>query len=218
MSGVAAVRVPPLSGGGADTRGEQVLATSPDMDDLGMGGQSLLWYALGPSPPDPLGTRASFDPASRLLTLTSGAWSRVLTAAGFEPGGAHPGSPAERQAARDRAFTLLREASRREATGFPADAIDLAREASARAGAAGDAPLGEWATRLSGRFAIEAGRLQEGERELAALTAVSGAAPNLAWELARALHLAGDLRRALRWYGWGRATGSTATAGSSPRS
>ena len=212
---VAAVRVPPLAASSGDTRGESYLACSPDLNPRGSGGEAPLWYALGAPTRNPHETRVTFDPASRLLTLGSGPGRWVLTAAGFDPGSRGAGGDAERQGARNRAYSLLREAFRREAMALPAEALDLARQAVDEARASGDGPLTEWATRVKGRLAIEAGRRDDGEKELAALAGTSDAAPNIAWELARALHLAGDLRGSVRWYAWGLARAGSTTQGRS---
>ena len=202
-SAVAAVRVPPLPARGTDTLSERLLATSPDFAPRGAAGGGLLWYALGEPTKDVFQREVSFDPASRLLTIGSGAGGRVLTAEGFLPGSHGAGTPSERQAARLRAFSLLRDASQREVTGFPLEALALAGNAVAEARAAGDDSLSEWCARVRGRLAIAAGRRAEGGKELAALAESSDTGATIAWELARALHLAGETRGSVRWYRWG---------------
>ena len=97
----------------------------------------------------------------------------------------------------------LRDAGQREETGFAFDALALARQAVDQAVAAGDEPLAEWARRVAGRIAILAGRASEGEEGLTALVATSEAAPDIAYEMARAFHLAGDPGKGARWYAWG---------------
>jgi tRNA A-37 threonylcarbamoyl transferase component Bud32 len=205
LSGVAAIRVPPVSNPGKSHPGGPLPgpASSPDTVRSGTHSGNLLWYALGPTAFHHSGDLASFDPASRLLTLQTGSSSRVLTAEGFDPGGRSRVPAVERQASRNRAYALLQDAVQREETGFAADALLLTREAIHEAAAAGDDPLLEWARRVSGRIAILAGRTDEGEKEFSALLEGSEATPDIAFELARALHLAGETARSARWYGWG---------------
>jgi tRNA A-37 threonylcarbamoyl transferase component Bud32 len=218
MSGAAAIRVPPLVAPyGARTDAPiPGPASSPDTHRGQTNAANLLWYALGPTAPHLTDVRASFDPASRLLTLLGGAANRVLTADGFAPGGAMKATAPERQAARNRAYALLRDAGQREETGFALDALALARQAVEDAVAAGDEPLTEWARRVAGRMAILAGRASEGEEELSALLATSEAAPDIAYEMARAFHLSGDAARGARWYGWGLSRVRAQGAGRAP--
>ncbi|MBK8598019.1 MAG: serine/threonine protein kinase [Holophagales bacterium] len=205
MFGVAAIRVPALPSPGeapADAAPAGPVS-SPDTLRAQTTRTNLLWYALGPSALEWEFALASFDPASRLLTLRTASTSRVLTAEGFAPGESVQTSTSERQAARNRAYGLLQETNQREETGFPAEALELARQAVAEAKAAGDGPLAEWARRVAGKVAILAGRSTEGEAELSALLTTSVAATDIAWEMARALHLAGETGRSARWYAWG---------------
>ncbi len=218
MYGVAAIRVPPLP-----TQGETPVdiappgpVSSPDTPRALTTPENLLWYALGPSTLGWEDARASFDPASRLLTLRTDSTNRVLTAEGFAPGETLQTSPSERQAARNRAYGLLRDTNQREETGFQAEALELARKAVAEATAAGDGPLTEWARRVAGRAAILAGRSTEGEAELSALLTTSVAATDIAWEMARALHLAGETGRSARWYAWGLSRVRESRPGRSP--
>jgi hypothetical protein len=164
---------------------------------------NLLWYALGPTAPHRIDDPASFDPASRLLTLRAGAATRVLTADGFAPGREPRDSGPDRQAARFRAYALLRDAVQREETGFASDALAPARRAIEEARAAADDYLVEWAHRVAGRIAIRAGRASEGEKELSDLLSTSEAAAEIAYEMARAFHFAGETARSARWYSWG---------------
>ncbi len=205
MSGVAAVRVPPLvSPYGSRTDGSLPgPVASPDTQRGLTNAANLLWYALGPTASHQTDVEASFDSVSRLLTLLGGTAKRVLTADGFAPGGTVSATAPERQAARNRAYALLRDAGQREETGFAGDGLVLARQAVAEAVAAGDEPLAEWARRAAGRIAILAGRASEGEEELSGLLSTSEAAPDIAYETARAFHLAGDPGKSARWYGWG---------------
>ena len=205
MSGVAAIRVPPLVVPyGARTDGSLPgPVSSPDTLRGQASTANLLWYALGPTARHRTDERASFDPVSRLLTLFVNPSRRVLTADGFAPGETVSATAPERQAARNRAYALLRDAGQRDETGFAADGLALARQAVTEAVAAGDEPLTEWSRRVAGRIAILAGRASEGEKELSALLSTSEAAPDIAYEMARAFHLAGDTGRAARWYGWG---------------
>jgi hypothetical protein len=205
MSGVAAIRVPPLAapyGARADGSLPGPVA-SPDTQRGLTNEANLLWYALGSTAAHRTVERASFDPVSRLLTLLGNPASRVLTADGFAPGGTVSATAPERQAARNRAYALLRDAGQREETGFAGDGLALARQAVAEAVAAGDEPLAEWARRVAGRIAILAGQASEGEAELSALLATSEAAPDIAYEMARAFHLSGDAAKGARWYAWG---------------
>jgi tRNA A-37 threonylcarbamoyl transferase component Bud32 len=219
MSGVAAVRVPPLASP-AEGRVDASLpgpVSSPDKPGAHTNPANLLWYALGPTAlHQNTDLLASFDSASRLLTLRTGPSSRVLTSDGFAPGGDVRSSVAERQAARERAFALLRDARQREETGFAADALALARQAVVEATAAGDVPLSEWARRVAGKTAILAGRGTEGEKELSALLASSEAAPDIAYEMARALQLSGEAGKSARWYGWGLSRVRNQGAGRTP--
>jgi tRNA A-37 threonylcarbamoyl transferase component Bud32 len=205
MSGVAAVRVPPLvvPYGGRIDGSLPGPVSSPDTHRGQTNATNLLWYALGPTARHRVDVQASFDPVSRLLTLPGEPASRVLTAEGFAPGGTAGPTPSERQASRNRAYALLRDAGQREETGFAGDGLALARQAVAQAVAAGDGPLTEWARRVAGRIAILAERASEGEEELTALLATSEAAPDIAYEMARAFHLAGDPGKSARWYAWG---------------
>lgn len=218
-SGVAAVRVPPLTSA-EEARVDRIFpgpASSPDTPRTRTNPANLLWYALGPTAlHENIDLLASFDPASRLLTLRTGPVTRVLTADGFAPGGDVRTSVAERQAARNRAFALLRDARQREETGFATDALALARQAVVEATAAGDEPLSEWARRVAGRTAILAGLRREGEKELSALLAASEAAPDIAYEMARALHLAGEAVKSAGWYGWGLSRVRNLAAGRTP--
>lgn len=205
MSGVAAIRVPPLVAPyGARADGSLPgPVTSPDTQRGLTNAANLLWYALGPTALHQADVEASFDPVSRFLTLLEGPASRVLTADGFAPGGTAKATVPERQAARSRAYALLRDAVQREETGFAEDGLALARQAVAEAVAAGDEPLAEWARRVAGRIAILASQASEGEEELSALLATSEAAPDIAYEMARAFHLAGDPGKSAYWYAWG---------------
>lgn len=217
-SAVAAIRIPPLP---PPDQGQinavlQGSVSSPDTSRPQTSPANLLWYALTPRGLEQSDVRAWFDPASRLLTVRTGATSTVLTADGFAPGKGMRASPSERQAARNRAYTLLQDANQREETGFPAESLELARQAVAEARAAGDEPLTEWACRFAGRIAILAGREAEGEAELSALLPTSEAAPDIAWELARALHLAGETGKSARWNAWGLSRVRDLGAGRSP--
>lgn len=205
MSAVAAVRVPPLvvPYGGRTDGSLPGPVSSPDTDRGLTNAANLLWYALGPTARHRAGAQVSFDPVSRLLTFPGEPASRVLTAEGFAPVGTARATAPERQAGRNRAYALLRDAGQREETGFPLDALALARQAVTQAAAAGDEPLTEWARRVAGRIAILAGRASEGEEELTTLLATSEAAPDIAYEMARAFHLAGDPGKSARWYAWG---------------
>ena len=196
---------PPPAGRGAGRHGTSRTRLLPRHAPTSTSPTNLLWYALGPrvldrrgrpgflrsrvAPPDvPDGVRGQ-GPDGRRVRPGEGR-SRHLHPRGRPPG---TGPTA-----------LLQDSNQREETGFPAESLELARQAVRRSGRPrGTGPSRNGRTASPEESGSWRGTAAEGEAELSALLATSESAPNIAWEMARALHLAGETVRSARWYAWG---------------
>jgi tetratricopeptide (TPR) repeat protein len=190
--GVAAVRVP------SDVPPGDIVAATPERE-LRVASNGLLWYAL--LPPGPVGPvkPLQIDETTRRITV---AYERgephVLDFDGFSTPSALPA--AERQAARNRAYELLRAALRSSAGGSFERAVNTAADARRAAATAGDARLLEWIERVHARLLVQAGRVAEAQAAFTAITGRSDAKADVAWDAAQSMHLAGELPRAVEWY------------------
>ncbi|MFN7989139.1 MAG: bifunctional serine/threonine-protein kinase/ABC transporter substrate-binding protein [Thermoanaerobaculia bacterium] len=161
----------------------------------------LAWYALGPAWRSGVARRMEVDEERRVLRFTG------LSLEPFELGfdGFPVGSPAEvgaeaRQARRTSAWKLLLRAARLADGGHPAAAASVAAEAAATVAPAGDPSVLEWARRCEGRFRVAAGQAEDGERIFREISREAVARTSIAIDAARALHLGGELSRAVPWY------------------
>ena len=94
----------------------------------------------------------------------------------------------------------MRRAARLSEAGNPAAAASKAAEAAATIAAAGDPSVLEWARRSEARLRIAAGEVDEGERLFREIARDAVASISVALDAAHALHLSGNLSRAIPWY------------------
>ncbi|MHB1045590.1 MAG: serine/threonine-protein kinase [Thermoanaerobaculia bacterium] len=199
---VAAVRPTerhPVSGSSDQTT--PLPPTSPDLPPFERHLARLAWYALGP---------ASLAGVSRSMTVDHGRRTFRVTGLsaepfeigfdGFDTGSRTPLGPGARQEARAAAWLLLQRAARLEQEGSPAAAAEAAAEAAAAISPAGDRSLLEWARRCEARLTVAAGRIEEGERRFREIARDPVATIAVAYDAARALHLAGSPTRSIPWY------------------
>jgi hypothetical protein len=199
---VAAVRpTEPASGSGARDQTTPLPPTSPDLPLFERQTARLAWYALGPASLAGESASMAVDHGRRTLRVTG------LTAEPFELGfdGFDSASrsalgPAARQETRTATWLLLQRAARLEQGGDPAGAAGAAAEAAATISSAGDRSLLEWAHRCEACLAVAAGRIEEGERRFRQIARDPVAAVSVAYDAARAFHLAGEPSRSIPWY------------------
>lgn len=186
------------------------LAFSPDQDRSQT--NPLLWYTL---------TRRGFtenalpledDPQRRILTIPlSGGLPVRLGYDGFLAGsGTKPARV--REAARERAYSALRESQRLAAGGAPEQAVRSAAVAAAEANAAEDQYLEQWCERVQGKELIDAGRNADAESvftKLLSRTAVSDSCFDAAHEFQKKK----QLQLAVKWYHLGLGPGASASVG-----
>jgi hypothetical protein len=119
---------------------------------------------------------------------------------GFPVGARVTDGPDARQARRTAGWRLLLRAARLADGGDPAAAASVAAEAAAAVAPAGDPSVLEWARRCEGRFRVAAGQTVDGERVFREISRNAVARTSVAIDAARALHLSGELSRAIPWY------------------
>ncbi|QQR75129.1 MAG: protein kinase [Holophagales bacterium] len=120
---------------------------------------------------------------------------------------------AERERDRVAAYEALRQVRKLESTAAFGEARREAERASELARRAGDRILGEWASRVVLRVAIAGGATGEAESRAEALRARAEAPAEIAYDVARAFHLRGELARAADWYQRGISAGSNELVG-----
>lgn len=198
---VAAVRIGPPGPPGTPRFVNQVPAGSPDATWSTLGHSSLLWYAIGPS--YSVGSDGDVfwvDPVRRLLGRPLSGGEFVLTFAGLVPGPSAAGDRV-RQEARDRAYALLRRAEQTAGRDLGSgEAARLAEAAVGEAGSAGDRYLEEWTRRVEGRLLVREGQPLRAARIFEEAASRSTDASGVAYDAARAFHLAGLLPEAVAWY------------------
>lgn len=198
---VAAVRpFDPRAPAGDDSR-QALPPASPDLPAFERQIDRMAWFALGPAWRSSGTRRLEIDEARRVLRFTG------LTVEPFELG--FDGFPAgsrtalgarDRQKRRTSAWLLLLRAARLEKVGDLAGAAEAAAEAAATIAPAADRSLLEWARRSEARLRVAGGRIEEGEELFRGIAGDAVAPTSVAADAARALHLAGEPTRALRWY------------------
>ena len=161
----------------------------------------VAWYALGPPSRTGAGRRMEVDERRRVLRF-SGLSSEPfeLDFDGFPVGARSALGPAARQARRTSTWLKLLRAARLAEGGDPAAAASVAAEAAATVAPAADASLLEWARRSAARFRVAAGQVGDGERAFREISRDAVARTSVAIDAARALHLAGEVSRAIPWY------------------
>jgi tetratricopeptide (TPR) repeat protein len=188
-------------------------AATPEEDRLGE--NALLWYALLPRGFIASDPALEVDPARRTLTVRYQHGGRAtLSFDGFlvdEPPGTL--APAERRAVREAAHDSLRAAQRLQGGGYLDEALARTRLAALQAESAGDRRLREWAVRVRISVLIARGDVAEAEALAEELMSASEAAPEIAFDTARALHLRGAAEEAVRWYRRGLGPGSSRASG-----
>ena len=199
-AGIAAVDPAPLLKwpAGASPRG--TTTTTPDRLGAEAGIAPLLWYALVPGPGAVMIGAPEVDPAKRTVSIRRSVGARItLEFDGFAAGGPD-GRSAERNRARVEAYGLLREARNIRDRGRPLDGLALADKARALAVGAGDPVLGELAERVGMALNAAGGRVSDAETVARDLLTRTSSGPDICFDLARALHLAGFLEESVSWY------------------
>jgi Protein kinase domain len=188
--GLGAVKIPSRSGFSSFTP-----AATPDR--AAFNPTALEWYALGPRFQMNM-EEPRIDERLRFIEVPSEKGRARLGFDGFFRSSAL--GAAERNAARRNAYDRLREADRLLDQGFPVEALNEAVAAEKAASEAVDDVLLEWSKRVHGVYLLRAGRIAEGEVYLGALAQTVAAPSEISLEAGRALHLAGDLNKAVAWY------------------
>ena len=201
--GFAAVKLPSRSG--FSSFGP---AATPDRAALNP--TALEWYALGPRYQIGM-EEPRIDERLRSIDVSSEKGRVRLGFDGFFRSSAL--GAAERNAARRNAYERLREARRLLDQGFLVEALSDAVAAEKAASEAVDDVLLEWAKRTHGLYLLRAGRIAEGEVYLGALVQTVAAPSEVSAEAGRALHLAGELNRAVDWYERALGSGASVTVG-----
>jgi tetratricopeptide (TPR) repeat protein len=224
---IAAVRlVPPVNDLASPTR---AVAGTPDGSYSASSARSLLWYVLGPRERFADDARpCGIDRTERLIRCSyAGAVHLDLGFDGLRssPRGSSPAragrvgqrsspaAPDDRRERRERAYSDLGEAARLLGGGDAAEALPPAERACLEAAATGDERLSDWARRVRARALIGAGRIAQGEAAFDQLARTSEAASDVAYDAARALHLAGQLAPAVAWYRRGLGRGGSNQSG-----
>ncbi len=211
-TGVAAIRlVPPVND---LTSAERAVACTPDTAYSVSSPRSLLWYVLGSNErflDD--GQACRVLPGRRLLDCAyAGETHLLLGFDGFPPG---PGrrSGDSRRVERERCYRDLREVVRLLEGSTPASALPLVTRAVTEAALVEDGRLSDWAGRLRARTLIAAGHLDEGEESFERLVRSSEAPSDVCFDAGKALHLAGSLEPAVKWYRRGFGPGGAGHSG-----
>jgi tetratricopeptide (TPR) repeat protein len=175
---------------------------SPDFPAVAPIRNALLWYTLLPR-----GHHADvkdalvFDEKLGLFTIRYGGGEIfTVTSEGFLPGDRSPLRPAQRQLARFDAYAHLRDGRRLSHAGVAGEAIEELDAAVAAGHVAADAILVEAMRTERAEIFAAAGRGVEAERYFNELIPNAYYPAEIAYDAARAFHLAGDLDRALAWY------------------
>ncbi|QQR75727.1 MAG: serine/threonine protein kinase [Holophagales bacterium] len=205
INAMAAVKLP-IVHGIEGVRAHPGRAFSPELPrDNGVVPSDLLWYSL--LPPGRVacdlgveGKVIELDDATRTLSVSYEDGRRER----LRYDGSSVSLPIDhdgfRRKAREAAYTALREAERSRGVGATSQAVAEMSVALESARQAGDVRLAEVAERWLGRAFISAGREKEAEERLEPLFLRAESPSNVAWDAAKAFHLAGDLRRAAAWY------------------
>jgi len=211
-TGIAAVRVVPPVNQLAELK---VIASTPDRANAVTSPLSLLWYTLGPRErfiDDVHSCR--FALAARQLDCAYDRGIHLrLGFDGFSVDRTYRRPFGPRQTARELSYRDLREVIRLLEGNDPADALPSAEHAVAEAEQAEDDRLRDLAGRLRARTLVAAGRRAEGEEAFERLAHTSEAVSDVCYDAGKALHLAGDLPRAVAWYRRGLGRGGVSNAG-----
>ncbi len=214
-SSAAALRIePPVNHPG--TPRDLITAATPDTTsrEATRRRPALVWYALLPRTVTDEAGEMVVDRKARTLSLPrAGELPLVLDFDGFRAGVTSPLPPARRQRLRHRAYDHLREARRLGAVGYGDESVSEAATASELARQSGDPVLEEYVRRVQGQLLVRAGHPEEADELFARVAAASSQAPEVAFDAARAFHLAGELERAVHWYRVGLGPGGTEALG-----
>jgi tetratricopeptide (TPR) repeat protein len=210
--GIAAIRPVTRLGSGERPAG------TPDRS-LSGNEASLLWYALVPSQRwGDVERSVRWDEEKHAITLTGASGrSEILGTDGFLRTDVSALPPAERAGARRQAYDRVREAVRLLDAGFLSEALAEAEQAVAAASRASDRTLAEWTSRVRARILVRLGRAAEADAAWEAMLPASPNRAEIAFEAGNALHLAGDLGRAVAWYRRGIGRGGEAGFGRAKR-
>lgn len=211
---IAAVELKPAMG----SKGDPLLASSPNKDFGSSPWTALLWYAL--APPDNCTESPScleIDEQTRLLTFH---FTEPLTLdfQGFDANLQSQRSGQQRSRSRKEAWNLLRGATSQWEAGYPKEALASVEKALEYARDSEAGHLVEW-TQLQHVVAlIIAGQPAEADRLLHELQQKHRSiAGQLAFDPAVAYHVAGDFGRAVSLYRSGFVSGSTGSSRGRPR-
>ncbi len=199
---VAAVRPTEQDpGSGARDQTAPSPPTSPDLPLFDRQMARLAWYALGPASLSGESPSIAVDPGRKALRFTGlSAEPFELDFDGFDTRSRTALRPEVRREARTATWILLQRAGRLEQAGDPVEAAAVAAEAAAAISPAGDRSLLEWARRCEARLRVAAGQVEDGERRFREIAREPVAAISVAYDAARALHLAGEPSRSIPWY------------------
>jgi len=213
FNAIAAVRVSP---GVDDTQNAD--ASGVASPDSNVETPNLVWYALLPRGrmPNPIPSSVIFDDARRQITIHLATGRRVgLTYDGFVTDPISRIPPASRQVARRAAYEHFREGQRLFAAGFAQESVAESQDAVDSAIKADEPLLVEAMRRATGKLLIRSGKVDRGEQLLRAIAENSENASDIAFDAALALHLHGDVERAIAWYWRGAGKGGSLEGGKS---
>jgi tRNA A-37 threonylcarbamoyl transferase component Bud32 len=187
-------------------------ASSPDADYFVSPREVLRWYTLLP-PGWLVGDGARRDVQARTIEILyqDGRTFRVGFD-GFLSTDRRGLAPSERQSMRVRAYASLVKAERLMAGGLFDEAFADWTAAHDSIIASGDTLLEQWSRRKRIHLLIRAGRYADANREAEPLV-ISSVASDVAFEIAKELHLRGQLIQATHWYKKGMLAGSDANVG-----
>ena len=214
-SALAAVRFSPRIGEPAAPLAGAEPAATPDEVRIAPT-SSLVWYALLPRGfMTTSRTPVEVDAVRRTIRVYyQGGRTVEVGFDGFLREGETSSVPAaERERDRVAAYEALREVLKLESAAAFGEARREAERASELARRAGDRILGEWVSRVALRVAIAGGATGEAESRAEALRAGAEAPAEIAYDVARAFHLRGELARAADWYQRGLGLGSQELVG-----
>lgn len=191
--GVGAVDVRPLP-----ATVDVDVVRSPDLETTNSPLKPL-WYTL--LPPAHLGADAvRVDRDREVIVVQQENDTRTIGLDGFLVGSGEPAESALRAAARREAYAELRRARRVAAGGDWERARVAATNAVAYATKARERQLTFWAERCALRYMIREGRVAEAEARAEVLGRQAEQLADVSFDVARELHLVGDLTRAVAWY------------------
>jgi len=208
---VAAVRLVPWIG---EDLGDRPVAYSPDDPRSGKSAD-LLWYALIPRGLMLRHAALTTDRSGTLWIPHLDGHRQPLGLDGFLPLPASQKPSAVRQEHRRQAYLWLHEAQRLLRAGFAAEAIAEAETAVNQAEEAEAPLLVECMGRFQGKILSGADRITAAEALFEKLARESPNASEIAFDAGEALHLRGELERAVRWYRRGTGPGGSESAGKS---